>query len=171
MDWKIFLALACSLAASTLFAKEPPELQAARKQFEKISNPSESDRENYILKLAVLRKKIAQNRSGDDWQIVDAEIRRHPAPKNSDSKALSNMLCGEWASPRHDYVFKKDGTWSMLPEEPDITHGKWHIEGNQYFDTGKGASGGKPYTIILLNKNDFIFTDGEAVFYETRITD
>lgn len=76
---------------------------------------------------------------------------------------------GKWDSPRHEYAFKKDGTWVMLPEEPRVTHGKWRIEGNQYFDTAMV----KPpqttqYTIILLTKKYFIFTDNENVFYETR---
>lgn len=29
----------------------------------------------------------------------------------------------------------------------------------------------KPYTILLLTKDNFIFTDGKTVFYEERIRD
>jgi len=49
----------------------------------------------------------------------------------SDSKALSARLVGKWESPRHDYLYRADGTWTMLPVEPDIAHGTWRIEGNQ----------------------------------------
>jgi hypothetical protein len=41
----------------------------------------------------------------------------------------------------------------MLPEEEDVTHGRWRVEGNQYFDT---AATEPPettqYTIILITK-------------------
>ena len=100
---------------------------------------------------------------------VDAEIKQHPAPKDSDSKAFTALRVGQWESPRHDYLYRADGTWTMLPAEPDITHGTWRIDGNQYFET---AATDPPlasqYTIILISKRDFVFTDNDVVFYETR---
>jgi hypothetical protein len=50
--------------------------------------------------------------------------------------SFSSLLVGKWQSPRHDYLFRADGTWTMLPAEEDgvqSTHGR--IEGNQFFDT------------------------------------
>jgi hypothetical protein len=57
----------------------------------------------------------------------------------------------------------------MLPDEPGATNGTWRIEGNQYFDTTTiDPAGARQYTIILITKRDFVFTDQEFVFYETR---
>ena len=84
--------------------------------------------------------------------------------------ATALLLVGEWASPRHEYVFRGDGTWSMLPAEPGTTHGRWRIQGNQYFNTAEvDPTDTRQYTIILLTQKDFIVTDGDVVFYETRI--
>lgn len=171
MNHQVLTAFVAVALATTLSAAEPEELQTARERFQSSSpRPSETDRQRYIVGLAALRAKFAEARRTDDWKAVDAEIRRHPAPKDSDSVALSKTLVGEWASPRHEYVFRSDGAWSMLPAEPGTTHGRWRIEGNQYFDTvALEPPATRQYTIILLTPQDFIFTDGEVVFYETRI--
>jgi hypothetical protein len=144
-------------------------LQEAKRDYEKISKPSEAARTNYITRLIRMREKAARLKT-DEWQAIDAEIKRHPAPGDSDSKKLSGLLVGEWASPRHDYRYRPDGTWTMLPVEEGVTHGRWRIEGNQYFDT---AATDPPetsqYTIILITRKDFVFTDQTRVFYETRL--
>jgi hypothetical protein len=76
----------------------------------------------------------------------------------------SSLICAEGLGDRGD------GTWTMLPIEENTTHGHWHIDGNQYFDT---AAMEPPettqYTIILITKKDFVFTDQAHVFYETRL--
>jgi hypothetical protein len=57
----------------------------------------------------------------------------------------------------------------MLPVVPDVTRGKWSIRGNRYFD-GAGDEAG--YTIILLDREYFVFMDegpqGPEVFFEKR---
>lgn len=165
MNRTIATTLLLVLLGTNLFATEPKELQTARERFQRSPHPSEADRQRYIISLAGLRDRFAEARKTADWQAVDAEIRRHPAPKNSDSNALSKILVGEWASPRHEYLFRANGTWTMLPETIDgfkSTHGRWRIEGNQFFELSQ-------YTIILLTQHHFIFTDSEVVFYEARI--
>jgi hypothetical protein len=123
-----------------------------------------------VTSLARLRDKFARDRGNTGWQAVDAEIRRHPAPKDADSKALSALRVGKWRSPRHDYLYRKDGSWTMLPIEGETTHGRWHIEGNWYFDSASVDLPQKGrYTLILLNAKDFIFADGADIFYETRL--
>jgi hypothetical protein len=167
---RISLAVLITVAFATgLVAAEPKELAAAKKEFAQIAHPDEAARVRYVQSLAALREKMA--RTNGNWQAVDAELKKHPVPKDADSAALTKLRVGKWTSPRHDYLFRKDGTWTMLPVEPDATRGKWHIEGNQYFDTPlatESAADRTKYTLILLTKKDFIFTDGEVVFFEKR---
>src|SRR5262245_62835156 len=98
-------------------------LQAAKRDYEKMSKSSEAARTDYITRLVRMREKAARLKT-DEWQAIDAEIKRHPAPSDSDGKKLSSLLVGEWESPRHDYLFRPDGTWTMLPIEEGITHGR-----------------------------------------------
>jgi len=153
-----------------LHAEEPKELQADRLQFKQAGvHPDEAARANYVTTLVRLRERFVRSGTGG-WQSVDAEIRHHPAPKNADSKTLSRTLVGAWTSPRHDYLNRKDGTWVMLPNEAGTAHGTWRIEGNQFYsvDLTDQNKSRHPYTIVLLTGRDFVFTDGETVFYETR---
>jgi len=143
-------------------------LEKAKRDYEKISQPGEAARSDYITRLVRMRDKAARLKT-DDWQAINAEIKRHPAPNDSDSKTLSGRLAGEWSSPRHDYLYRTDGTWTMLPIEENITHGTWRIEGNQYSSTvATEPPETTQYTIILITKKDFVFTDQTNVFYETR---
>jgi hypothetical protein len=143
-------------------------LQKAKREYEKASHPSEADRSDYITRLVRMREKAARLNTGE-WQAIDTEIKRHHAPNDSESKTLAGLRVGKWASPRHEYLYRVDGTWTMLPAEENTTHGRWRIEGNQYFDS---AATEPPetsqYTIILITRKDFVFADQTNVFYETR---
>jgi len=153
-------------AAGSRYAQTLGEMKQA---YQKIAHPGETARSAYITRLTRLREKAARVKS-DAWQAIDAEIRRHPAPIDADSAALSSLRVGEWESPRHDYLYRADGSWTMIPVEPDMTHGTWRIEGNRYFETvATEPPRSLQYTIILMTKHDFVFTDGEIVFYETRL--
>jgi len=144
-------------------------IEDIKRGYGKISHPSEAARADYIARLVRLREQAARLKT-ETWQTIDAEIKQRPAPADSDSKALSNRLVGKWRSPRHDYLYRADGTWTMLPVEPDITHGTWRIAGNQYFDTAASdPPQTRQYTVILIGRRDFVFTDREVVFYETRL--
>ena len=144
-------------------------LEEMKRDYGKISHPSEAARADYITRLVRLSEEATRT-SDYTWQAIDAEIKQHPAPNDSNNNVLSILLVGKWESPRHDYLYRADGTWTMLPVDPDTTHGTWHIEGNQFFDT---AATDPPettqYTIILITKRDFVFTDQERVFYEKRL--
>jgi len=82
-------------------------------------------------------REQAARQNNDAWQAIDAEIKLHPAPNDSDAKTLAGLIVGEWQSPRHDTLYRADGTWTLLPAEAGILHGTWHVEGNQYFDTAQ----------------------------------
>ncbi|MFM8719808.1 MAG: hypothetical protein ACKOFH_09810, partial [Chthoniobacterales bacterium] len=97
-------------------------------------------------------------------------IRQHPAPENT--MGYTRLLQGMWSSPRHEYIYRPDGTWSMLPEEEGATKGSWRIEGNRFFNkVDCEPKEPRAYTILLLTNDNFIFTDGNTVFYEERIRD
>ena len=58
----------------------------------------------------------------------------------------------------------------MLQVEEGVTHGRWRIEGNQYFDTAAtDPFETSQYTIILITKRDFVFTYQTLVCDETRL--
>ena len=148
---------------SRCLAQEPAELREAREAYQK-SSQTESTRSRYITKLIHMRQRFAAA-DNEAWQTVDAEIMRHPAP--SDAAALSRRMVGKWRSPRHDYIYRRNGTWSMLPVEPDTTNGTWHFEGNVQVETN--ILGTYRYTTLLLTDEDYICTDGQLVFYRRRL--
>lgn len=154
--------------ATGLAAAEPKDLATAKKEFAQVAHPDEAARVHYVQTLAALRDKLAK--SNGDWQAVDAELRKHPAPKDANTAAYTSLRVGDWVSPRHGYVYRKNGTWSMTPVEPDATRGGWKIEGNQYFAGAMATDKADmtKYAIILLTAKDFIFTDGKVVFFEKR---
>ena len=166
----IFVATLLVACASWCSAAEPDGLVQARNQFTQLPNHTEADRQNYLLELSTLRASLAENAGREDCFQVDAEIRRHRAPENTEG--YTKLMAGKWSSPRHEYIYRADGTWTMLPEEEGATRGRWRIAGNQFFSNADiEAEGSRTYTILLLTKDNFIFTDGDTVFYEERIRD
>ena len=154
---RVITGFIIGLITVTALAGEPSELvQAKRDYAQASSHPSEAVRSSYLTRLVRMRERYAKLKT-DEWKAIDAEIIRHAVPRDSDARVLSKMLVGQWASPRHDYIYRSDGTWSMLPEEPDTTHGRWRIEGNQLLDLATdlpfdAPAAGKThyYTILLL---------------------
>ncbi|MDD5261393.1 MAG: hypothetical protein PHD76_06040 [Methylacidiphilales bacterium] len=130
---------------------------------------SESERVSLILDLIPKREKFAQAGNATAAFEIDAKLIQHPAPADPD---FSKLLPGSWRSPRHDYLYRKDGTWTLLPVEEGILHGRWLLKGNRIYESQgyTPANEASPaYTIILLNKDFFVRTDGKYVFYETRL--
>jgi len=143
--------------------------QKANRDYAKIAHPNEAARSDYISRLVRMREQDVRLKN-IEWQAIDAEIKRHPAPSDSDSTIFSSLLVGEWESPRHDYLYRADGTWTLLPIETDVTHGTWRIEGNQFFlSFATEPPQTSQYTIILISKRDFVMADQTSVFYETRL--
>jgi hypothetical protein len=53
-----------------------------------------------------------------------------------DDATLSRLLVGTWEGPRHQTVYRADGTWVLdPPDEGDNTHGKWRIEHGKLIET------------------------------------
>jgi hypothetical protein len=53
-----------------------------------------------------------------------------------DDATLSRMLVGTWQGPRHQTVYRADGTWMLdPPDEGDNTRGNWRIEHGKLIET------------------------------------
>jgi hypothetical protein len=53
-----------------------------------------------------------------------------------DDVTLSRLLVGTWQGPRHQTVYRADGTWTLdPPDEGYNTRGKWRIEHGQLITT------------------------------------
>jgi len=156
--------------ASTLLAEEPKELMKARTEYQH-ATPGEAARSAYVTQLTKLRDEFVHANKTAAWQAIDAEMIRNPVPKNADSKALSNLLIGQWKGAQHEYLYKKDGLWTMIPEGSGVLHGRWRIEGNQIYSwlAFSRRRTTEPHTLILLDGKNLVCADKVSVFYETRV--
>ena len=159
------------LFAAAVAAEDPQRLIALRRQFDSLQHPTEADRVQYITALVRLRESLTRA-DYKEWEAIDAEIIKHPMPPDVDSADLRKRVVGEWTSPRHRYLYRADGTWTMLPEFEDgyqATHGVWHIEGNKFLQNAVMQPPEPPdkgETIIILTDTDFVW--GTAPYYMRR---
>jgi hypothetical protein len=73
-------------------------------------------------------------------------------------------MVGKWTTGRHEYEYKADGTWRMLPADT-ATKGTWHIQNHQLVeDTGARTIMEASHQQIVL-KND----QGPSPFRYQRI--
>ncbi len=53
-----------------------------------------------------------------------------------DDATLTRLLVGTWQSPRHQTVYRADGTWVLdPPDEGDNARGKWRIVHGKLIET------------------------------------
>jgi hypothetical protein len=153
---------------SATTAAEPQELVNARGKFDSLQQPTEADRVRYITQLVRLRESLTRQ-DADKMLAIDKEIMRHPMSMPPDSHELAKLIVGKWTSPRHQYLYRTDGSWTMLPEFIDgekATHGIWHVDGNR-FSQGQSNADASPETIILLTATDFVWST-RGVYYMRR---
>jgi hypothetical protein len=77
-----------------------------------------------------------------------------------DDATLSRLLVGTWQSPRHQTVYRADGTWMLdPPDEGDNTRGKWRIEHGKLIEswrfTDEFSDSTSTEEIIELNEYTF----------------
>ena len=100
------------------------------------------------------------DRNDEALHVVWTEMKRYPMPASSDSARLTKLLIGKWNSPRRIYVFKANGKYGSEGDSMDRT---WKIQGNQLVESdGQG-------TLILLDSKYFIYTEGDQVFFHSRV--
>jgi tetratricopeptide (TPR) repeat protein len=137
---------------------EDANFEAAKAEYD-TSSHDEAARVTYVTKLAQIAGPLVSEyrrsgqRNDELMGAINSELQKHPAPKDIDSKKLTQLLVGKWESPRHTYVFRADG--------------KWRVQGNQIvWGEGKTASRS---TIILLNSEYLIYTEKDGVFFHSRV--
>lgn len=79
-----------------------------------------------------------------------------------DDAALSRLLIGTWQGPRHQTIYRADGTWMLdPPDESDNTRGKWRIEHGKLIETwrfnGESSDSTSTEQIIELGGTTFRF--------------
>jgi hypothetical protein len=144
------------ILAATLIAAEQDrrEFEAAKTGYEQSSH-DEVARVTYVTKLAQIADRLVSEyrrsgqRNDELMSAINSELEKHPAPKDVDSKKLTQLLVGKWESPRRTYVYRANGNW--------------RIEGNQLI---QGDLSGP---IILLNQDYFIYSSRGSVFFHSRV--
>jgi hypothetical protein len=164
----LLILVVVTLSASITSAEDiQRDIDVAKQEYEH-STPAgnEKARQTYVGKLAQIADKLVSRyresgeRNDKVMTAINAELQKHPLPSNSDAQKLSHLLVGKWESPRRVYVFRADGKYGT--EDGPITS-SWKIKGNQLIE---GNSRG---TIILLNSDYFIYSEGDAVFFHSRV--
>lgn len=146
-------------------AADKQELEAAKQQFVQSSH-DEAARVPYVTKLAEIANRLVSEyrrsgqRNDELMSSINSELQKHPAPKEIDSKKLSQLLAGKWESPRHTYVYRANGKCGT--EDGPIS-GNWRIQNNQLI---QGELSGP---IILLNQDYFIYSSRGSVFFHSRV--
>ena len=77
-----------------------------------------------------------------------------------DDAILSRLLVGTWQSPRHQTVYRADGTWMLdPPDEGDNTRGKWRIEHGKLIETWPSSdeSSDSTSTEEIIELNEYTF--------------
>jgi hypothetical protein len=143
--------------------------EVARAEYEQANPRDEAARLRYVNKLA----QLTEQRMSGQWRAqrdnpeykkladaINAELKKHPAPSDVDSKKLSQLLVGKWASPRRVYIFRANGKWGSEDGPVDTN---WRIQGNQIFMPSQRS------TIILLSSDYLIYAREDAVFFHSRV--
>ncbi len=170
---RIATLVVASFYVATVAADEPKRLVDLRQRFHALQRSTESDRVRYITALVRLRESFTRA-DYKKMEAIDAEIITHPIPPDVDSADLRKRIFGRWMSPRHSYLYRADGTWTMLPEFEDgyqATHGVWHIEGNKFFQNALVQPPEPPdkgETVIILTDTDFVWNTHIAPYYMRR---
>ena len=162
----LIVVLSCAITNSS---DEPERLTELRQRFHALQHPTEADRVRYITALVRLRETFTRADS-DKMGAIDAEVINYPIPEDVDSAALRKRIVGHWSSPRHQYLYRADGTWTILPEFIEgvkSTAGTWSIEGNRFIQNFKNSPGSHE-EIILLTATDFVWSTRVAPYYMRR---
>ena len=71
---------------------------------------------------------------------------------------LRQLMVGRWTTGRHDYDYKADGTWRMLPADASTTKGTWRIENHQLIE------GTDARTIMEATRKQIVLKNEQGTF-------
>jgi hypothetical protein len=125
--------------------------------------PKLGDRVTIWMRRHVITKmEINSDETKDAFGTSDAELERlrqlnttNTVTSLSDAE-LRQLMVGRWTTGRHDYDYKADGTWRMLPADISTTKGTWRVENHQLIE-GTGARTimeASRKQIVLKNEGD-----------------
>ncbi len=164
-------ALAVFLVGQTCaMAGDAEEVRQAKLEYEQARpRDAEAARLAYVTRLAKIADRLITHyrqsgqRNDDIMTTINAEWIKHPAPPNSDSEKMSQLLIGKWESPRRTYVFRRDGKYGSEDGSVDTP---WKVRGN------KIIFGSSDKAIIILLDSDFlIYAEKGTPFFHSRVKD
>jgi hypothetical protein len=80
--------------------------------------------------------------AGDRLGASEEEMARLKELNKSDTVAsqsdaeLTKLMVGKWTTGRHEYLYRANGTWQMLPADISSSHGTWRIVHHQLIEGG-----------------------------------
>ncbi len=164
------------LAEEKSHEADAQKFEAAKQEYQQaLPAGNEAARLTYVNKLAqIIERNVAERwKTGHPnpaylkiAEAINSELKKHPTSKDSDSKKLSQLLVGKWQSPRHTYIFRANGKWGNEDGPVDTN---WRVQGNQIV-LGEGKTASRS-TIILLNSEYLIYTEGDAVYFFSRVNE
>jgi hypothetical protein len=133
-----------------------------------------SSKRNLLVPLLISFVTFSANARGEDrLGASEKELERlrrlnatNTVTAMSDAE-LRQLMVGKWTTGRHDYAYKADGTWRMLPLDISTTKGTWRIEKHRLIESGdartvmeasraqivlKNEQGTYPYRYLRINK-------------------
>jgi len=160
----IFIIVLASQAQRSTYPARSDTAQA--KSF---ATPSEETSRNKTLASATI-----SSLTKDEKLLAEATPTPTPLPSPSPTplpagfSEAAKAFPGLWTSPRHDYLFKADGTWVMDPETGIVngTSGTWWIKGDLFHWTTNepNTPPDQPHRIIKLTKSEIAFTEGTNIY-------
>ena len=68
------------------------------------------------------------------------ELNKTGTVVSQSDEELRKLMVGKWTTGRHEYLYRADGTWRMLPADISITNGKWKIQNRQLIEEVKSEN-------------------------------
>lgn len=101
-------------------------------------------------------EKFEHNSTSVDLEAVNRKLSLLPGIAVS-----ADRIAGKWNTPRHEYLLRENGTYTMRSEEPHVTHGKWSVQGTILDFVG-------PQRIIYFGAKHMATADSSTVFHYYR---
>jgi hypothetical protein len=111
----------------------------------------------------------AEDRLGASEQELERlkELNKSNTVVSQSDQELRKLMVGKWTTGRHEYIYRSDGTWQMLPADISSTNGKWRIQNHQLIEEAKSENGFLPTgarTFILVTPTELILKNEKGLY-------